>query len=346
MSKLSNAFLISIASVFILMETKAILIPFVVAIITWFIIKEVQELFGKIKFGKKNLPTWLSSTISFLAIFGVLALTVSMLASNINGIADQIQADAYSKNVDDIRGQIDQAFGISISEEIKQFSASFDFSDVLRELLNQLTSLFSNAFLVVIYVLFLMLEERFFNKKITAFFSQGSNDNNVKEILNEINTSMGKYISLKSIVSLITGICSFIALKLIGVDFAFFWAFIIFLLNYIPTVGSLIGTLFPMFAAMLQFGSFSEGLAVLAAVGAIQIIVGNFVEPKMMGNSLNISSLVVILSLSIWGWIWGIVGMLLAVPITVMLIIIFAKIPSTKGIAILLSEKGNIGDSN
>ena len=75
--------------------------------------------------------------------------------------------------------------------------------------------------------------------------------------------------------------------------------------------------------------------------GLIQILVGNFLEPKVMGNSLNISSLVVILSLSLWAWIWGIVGMILSVPITVMLIIIFSQIPSTRGIAVLLSDEGN-----
>jgi len=189
-----------------------------------------------------------------------------------------------------------------------------------------------------------MMEDRFFGRKLQAFFSGERDVSEVKSILSKINESMGKYVSLKSIVSLITGVLSFTALKLIGVDYAFFWAFIIFLLNYIPTVGSLIGTIFPTVAAMLQFGSFHEGLWVLGAVGLIQVLVGNFLEPKMMGNSLNISSLVVILSLSLWGWIWGIVGMLLAVPITVMLIIVFAQIPSTKGIAILLSEKGIIGE--
>ncbi|MEM7161729.1 MAG: AI-2E family transporter [Bacteroidota bacterium] len=345
MSRLANSLLILIASVFILMEAKSILIPFVIAIIVWFVIKEVKKQIQRIKIRKKQLPHWLSNVISFLVIFGVLSVTISILASNINGIATEIQNNTYDKNVSEIRDQLDRTFGLNISQEVRQFTSSFDFSEVLGDLLNQLTSVFSNAFLVVIYVLFLMLEDRFFGRKIQAFFSNGQDNGNVKNILNKINDSMGKYVTLKSIVSLITGLLSFIALKIIGVDFAFFWAFIIFLMNYIPTVGSLIGTLFPTLAAMLQFGSFHEGLWVLGAVGIIQVLVGNFLEPKMMGNSLNISSLVVILSLSLWGWIWGIVGMLLAVPITVMLIIVFAQIPSTKGIAILLSEKGFIGSS-
>ena len=345
MNKITNGLLILIASVFILMQSKSILIPFVVAIIVWFIIKEVKQWISSINFGKKKLPGWMSHAVSFIVIFGILSLTVSLLASNINGIAKDIQDGVYDRNVNDIRAQIDQSLGISISEELRQFSSSFDFSSILSDLLNQLTSLFGNAFLVIIYVLFLMMEERFFAKKLKLFFSQGGRDNSAAEILSKIDHSMGKYISLKTIVSLITGVLSYIALVIIKVEYAFFWSFVIFLLNYIPTIGSLIATIFPALAAMLQFGSFDKGLVILVAVGAIQVVVGNFLEPKMMGNSLNISGLVVILSLSVWGWIWGIVGMLLAVPIMVMLIIIFAEIPATRGIAILLSDKGLISKS-
>jgi len=143
-------------------------------------------------------------------------------------------------------------------------------------------------------------------------------------------------------VSLITGVLSYIALIIIGIDFAFFWAFIIFLLNFIPTIGSLVATLFPAIMALLQLGSLQSALTVLAAIGAIQIVIGNLIEPKIMGNSLNISSLVVLLALTFWGSVWGIVGMLISVPITVMMIIVFAQFPKTRSIAILLSENGEV----
>jgi predicted PurR-regulated permease PerM len=164
----------------------------------------------------------------------------------------------------------------------------------------------------------------------------------LKETLAQIDHSISKYISLKTLVSLITGFASYIVLKLIGLDAPIFWAFLIFLLNYIPTIGSLIGTLFPVAMAFLQFEDPTNAFIVLIAVGSIQVIVGNIVEPKIMGNSLNVSSLVVILSLSFWGAIWGITGMVLSVPITVILVILFGQFKSTRSVAILLSDKGQI----
>lgn len=131
---------------------------------------------------------------------------------------------------------------------------------------------------------------------------------------------------------------------LIGVDFAIFWAFLIFLLNYIPTIGSLIATAFPAVLTLVQFETFTPFIIVLVAITGIQMVVGNFIEPKMMGNSLKISSLVVLLSLAFWGAIWGVTGMFLCVPITVILMIIFAQFPTSRPIAILLSDDGDIND--
>jgi AI-2 transport protein TqsA len=135
---------------------------------------------------------------------------------------------------------------------------------------------------------------------------------------------------------------SYIALKMIGVDFPVFWAVLIFLLNYIPTIGSMIATLFPVVFALLQFGTYGPALTVVVFVGSIQVLVGNILEPKWMGNSLNVSSLVVLLALAFWGWLWGVTGMILCVPITVMAVIVCAQFPQSRSIAVLLSEQGNV----
>ena len=143
-----------------------------------------------------------------------------------------------------------------------------------------------------------------------------------------------------------TGLLSYFVLLIIGVDAPAFWAFLIFVLNFIPTIGSLIATIFPTIFALLQFGDFTQGILVLAIVGSIQMVIGNLVEPKLMGDSLNISPLVVLLTLAIWGVMWGITGMLLSVPITVIMIIIMSEFQTTRPLAILLSQTGKINTEN
>ena len=164
----------------------------------------------------------------------------------------------------------------------------------------------------------------------------------VDKLLEKIGGSVSNYLRLKTLVSLVTGILSYIALWMIGVDAPEFWAFLIFILNFIPTIGSLVGTVFPAIFCLFQFGEFLPSILVLSIVGVIQLLVGNFLEPKLMGSSMNISPLVTILSLSIWGAMWGITGMILSVPITVIMIIILSQFERTKPVAIMLSEKGNI----
>ena len=128
----------------------------------------------------------------------------------------------------------------------------------------------------------------------------------------------------------------------VGLDLAGFWAFVIFLLAYIPTIGSLLGVIFPALMALLQFGGISEFLIIAVGLGAAQLVIGNVLEPRMMGRSLNLSSLVVIVSLAVWGSLWGVTGMFLSVPITVVLMIILAQFKQTRPIAILLSANGKV----
>ena len=127
---------------------------------------------------------------------------------------------------------------------------------------------------------------------------------------------------------------------LLGLDNALFWAFVIFLLNYVPTVGSIVATVLPTLFALVQFDSYWMPLAVFAGVGFWQFAIGNFLQPRMQGQSLNLSILVVLLSLSIWGAIWGIAGMFLAAPLTVMVMIVLSQFPTTYPIAVILSANG------
>jgi predicted PurR-regulated permease PerM len=161
-------------------------------------------------------------------------------------------------------------------------------------------------------------------------------------IMEQIRQDMKTYFVIKTATSFSTGLLSYIVLWVFGIDFALFWAFLIFLLNYIPTIGSIIAVFFPVVFSIIQFESFSIFVLLLVSLSLVQMLIGNFLEPRFLGNKLNVSPLVILLSLLFWGQIWWVVGMLLCVPIVVIINIILAHIPATRSIAILLSEKWNI----
>jgi predicted PurR-regulated permease PerM len=229
---------------------------------------------------------------------------------------------------------------------VQGHSGDIDFGSILGSLFNSLTDILSSAFMITLYALFVFLEEAKFRTKLKSVFSSKEKFEQVYNILNTIEISISKYLTLKTFVSLITGFLSYIALAIIGIDSPIFWALIIFIFNFIPTVGSLAGTLFPAVFCLLQFGEFGPALLVLSIVGVIQVLVGNILEPKLMGNSMNLSPLVSILALSLWGAIWGVTGMILSIPITVIIVIICSQFEATKSVAIMLSEKGEINKND
>ncbi len=339
-SNIAYSIIISMAAVVILVMGKSILQPLVLAILVWFLLKSVRNFVGKFKVKKRPLPIWLQNIIAFILIFGVLTLVGRLLSNSVINLTKQSQV--YESNINSVTLKLNQLFNVDIVNWIKENLTSFDLTGMLQNALNAVYALFADAFLVILYVAFLIIEEAALPAKLKAMFPSPERFSQINELLGELNESIHNYIWLKTVISLVTGALSYFVLLFIGVDSPFFWAFLIFLLNFIPTIGSLIATVFPAMMALLQTGSFTPFILVLVFVGAIQLVVGNILEPKMMGNSLNISSLVVLIALAFWGSIWGIVGMILSVPITVMLIIIFAKIPQTKNVAIILSGNGKV----
>ncbi len=329
-----------VATVLVLIYAQTIIVPFILAILFWFIIRVIKKLLLRIKFVSK-IPNWIITIFSTLLLLSFLVLIVSMVTKNINQLSDALPV--YEKNVNSMTEQINEAFNIDLFEFIGEYAKDLNFGNMLSSLFSALTGIFGNAFMILLYLLFLLLEESTFNRKLKNMYPDPDRLAQIQALVAKIDTSITSYISLKSLSSLMTGLLSYFALLFIGVDAPLFWAFLIFILNFIPTIGSLIATAFPVVFSMLQFGEFTPVFLVLGIVGAIQIIVGNLIEPRLMGNSLNISPLVVFLTLALWGFIWGVTGMLLSVPITVILIIILSGFPSTRPLAILLSQKGKIG---
>ncbi len=340
MKNASNFIIITVAIVSTLVIGKKILIPFIFALIFWFLTREIRKTIYKIPLAKKFIPRWLSNVLVFTLIILVFGFISQIITNSISNLTTSYSK--YEPNVEKIITYLSEYFHIDIIKSVKSVLGDFNYGTFLGTLANGISGLLGDTFMIVIYALFIFLEEASFKLKLSKMFSNQNSFNSVREIMSKIEVSISSYLRLKTYVSLLTGVLSYIVLVSVGVDSAPFWAFLIFLLNYIPTIGSLIATIFPAVFSLIQFGEFTPFLIVLIAVGSVQIIVGNLIEPRLFGKSLNLSPLVTILALAIWGQIWGVTGMVLSVPISVIMMIIFAQFDKTRAIAIVLSESGDI----
>lgn len=339
-SKKIYLLLLSIVIVVVLIYAEAIILPFVLAILIWVMIRIVRRALQRIRFVGR-WPVWLLTVISSIFLLALLGLVVELITMNIQTLSEAMPL--YESNINNITISINSRFNIDIGSLLSEYSKDFDFTGVLSSVFNALTGLFGSVFTIILYLVFILIEEPLFGVKLRAMYPDGKKYGQINGMISKIDHSINNYFALKTVVSLLTGFLSYFALLIIGVDAPLFWAFLIFILNYIPAIGSLVATLFPTVFALLQFGDVTHAVLVVSIVGAIQIAVGNFLEPRLLGNSLNISPLVVFLTLALWGVIWGVTGMLLSVPITVILIIILAEFPSTRPVAILLSQRPREG---
>jgi len=339
-SKTAYLLITFISIVLILYWGKDLILPLAIAIMISFVIKEVKKQLSKLSIKGYKFSNWVLTILSFGIIVLSLIVIGNVLYSNVIRITDVIPS--YHKNINLLVSKFVNFKSIDLTIITKEWLNAEKISSILKIAVESITSIFSNSILILLYLVFIMLESSIFSKKIKLIYTERKSYQDIKYIIDNINNSMSRYITLKTITSITTGVLSYIVLLLLGIDFAFFWAFLIFILNYIPTIGSLIATLFPALISLLQFGTFINPMIVLVAIGSIQFLVGNVIEPKLMGNSLNVSPLVVLISLAFWGTIWGVTGMILSIPITIMIIISCSQFKSTKWIAILLSENGNI----
>jgi predicted PurR-regulated permease PerM len=212
---------------------------------------------------------------------------------------------------------------------------AINFVKIFSNVLNSLTGLAGNFSLVLIYLIFLIVEEKNFLIKLNKV----SKNKNKNKILTKINNDIFKYFRLKTFTSLLTGILTFLILQIIGNDLSTVFGIFAFFLNFIPFIGSLFSIIFPFIFSCIQFLNFFDPLITLILLISIQIFVGNFLEPKFMGKTLNISPIVMLTFLSIMGKLWGVFGMFLSVPMLVVLLIILNNFKATRKFAILIAEK-------
>ncbi|MEX1198454.1 MAG: AI-2E family transporter [Pseudohongiellaceae bacterium] len=328
-------------SAYLLIVGQDLLLPLVIAIAFWYLINVLASGFARLTIGGRHLPRPLcfaAAILSFLAGISFIVQFVSGGLEDLGGAARQYETNllAHWENLPFAETMPVEGFTQLLGEQM-------DLSGLFAAVALSFTGIAADSLLILIYTGFLLFEQGNFDEKLSALVAHPARERQVRRIIGRIRADTRKFISIKLFTSVLTGTLSYLLLRFWQVDFAEVWAVLIFLLNFIPTVGSIIATLFPALVALAQSpDGLALSLLVLLSIGSLQVLIGNIIEPRLMGTSLNLSPVVILFNLALWGYMWGIAGMFLCVPFLIIITIVLANFPRTRPIAILLSSNGQV----
>jgi AI-2 transport protein TqsA len=333
-------------SVYAVKELSTILIPLVLALIVSFVF---EPFFSWMK--SKKIPRPIAIIIILIVVIIIANIASVFIIASVDSFSSNFSV--YEVKFRELLNSIVVSLKLS-QEEIQNIFNSLKLSNLLKQgsitsfigdLLKSFIGIFGDFVLILLYVVFILSELGSIKERVKVAFKDeraASIAKNIDNIFKDVRT----YISGKTIISLILGVTSGIVLWIFGVDFYFIWGFLIFLAHYIPNVGAVVGISLPSIIMFLQFDNIVTPVIVTIILIALDNIIGNIMEPKILGDRLNLSPLILLLSLFVGEYVWGIVGMVLSVPIVSMLKIILMNFESTKPIAIMMSYKPSVIKKN
>lgn len=322
-------FLSSIALCSVLHIASNVFIPLVIA---WFILQMLRPV---VQIGKTlRLNAWLNVVLVFSILTCIGLAGFKFIASQVVEFGHVYAL--YSDKLVEWIANLMEVLSVP-PEAVKNFNWMGILKDNAKDISSLIIALSSKFVMTFVFLMFMLIEAPYLDDKIEKAFRQ--NAKRVKKILSTISEQVSRYLGTLALISFATGVCAWIVLTVLGVQLAAGWGVLTFLLNFIPTVGSIIATIPPVIMAVIQFSpGFFKPLLVLLSLTAIQITIGNIITPKVVGDRLGVSPVVILLSLLLWGMIWGIPGALLSTPIISIIKIVCENIPSLHSIAVLIGS--------
>ena len=342
-----NGIIIAAGLIFFLWIGRSILIPLLIATFLWYLMNAISDYFRRAlpyktyNNTKGKILNRIFNLVSYIPTFAVLCGVIYLFATQIRPMFTELVAalPALQEKLANFGTYLSSSLGIKFDSNTIP-----NFTKIATNIGSSLAGIATSFGMILVYMIFMFVEQSTFNNKFAALFSNKRQTKKSRYILDSIDYNMKKYLFVKTTISAITGILSFIWLEMIGIEFAGIWAFIVFVTSYIPTIGAFVACGLPILYSLISAPSLQQ--PILTAIGLIglQIIFGNILEPKLTGKTLNLSTLAILINLVFWGMIWGIAGMFFSVPMLVAIYIICAQFDSTRWVAVLLSADGNIPD--
>lgn len=284
----------------------------------------------------RGVPGVVAISLIVLLILCIGFVIIAVVGTSVNDFRQDLPE--YQRKLSTMFSQLVSVLdGKGIELDLAKIKSGFDPAIAMQLAGNTLASLgnmMTNAFMILLTVIFILAEEMGFSQKLA---SSRSNSTELTRALADFSASVNRYVGLKSALSLLTGVLVMVLLWALKIDYAIMWGTLAFLLNFIPTVGSILAAVPAVLLALIQLGPLTS-LWAAAGYIVINVIVGNVLEPKLMGRGLNLSPLVVFLSLVFWGWVLGPVGMLLSIPLTIMVKIALENDEETRWLGIMLGS--------
>jgi AI-2 transport protein TqsA len=328
------------ATIYLLVAGRGLLLPFVLGLVLWYMVDALADAFEQPRIGRLRLPRPVALLAAVCLMGGLLWVVGRTIGRNISAVA--AAAPDYERRLQILINEGARLVGVEQAPTLDELFDRISLADTLSGLATAAASVVSVAGIVLVYAGFLFVEQVRFRRKLAIILGSGSQQERVQAVLDRIDRDIRVYIRIKTTLAVATAAFAYTVMAWVGVDFAAFWAVMVFFFYYIPTVGSILAIAAPAVLALVQFDHLTPFLIVLLVFGTIQIVTANVIEPTIMGRTLNLSPLVVIVSLVVWGTIWGVVGMFLCVPIMVVALIVLAQFETTRPLAVLLSADGRI----
>jgi AI-2 transport protein TqsA len=329
----------AVAMGWVLYIGRDILIPIAFSMLVVYVIIGTSRLLARIPVLGPALPSKVRGSLSILIIACAMCVLAWLVVANMNQMIGKSSLVTLVQ-----RGAVTLGIETEPSwESIRSnVMAQVNLQRLAALMMLSLTSILAGLTVIGLYVVFLLLEHGPFARKIEGLSRDPQRTARLHRIITEVNTRIGTYLALKTLINVLLGLASWVILEWLGVEFAVFWAMVIGLLNYVPYIGSVLGVLVPVLFALLQLGDLKAVLALAIGLSATQFLIGNFLDPYLMGSSLNLSPFVILVSLAVWAALWGIPGAFLAVPITASIAMILAQFEGTRPVAVLLSRDGKV----
>lgn len=318
---------------------SSIFLPLVMAVFIFILVSPIME-----RLEKLHIPSPLAMVLVLFIVTCVCVVFIYLVFAMVNMIMAKLPEyiSKVARFDDYISTQIREVFNVSKNEFPSVITMlNIDWVGQLKNVLTSISStsvsILGDLAMIILYLMFLLMERSSIYPKVSAAFHETGED--AQNVVRNIGHQTSRYLSIKVLISAATGVLFYLTALVSGMDFPLVFGVLAFLLNFIPTIGSIIITVLSTLMAAIQFmPSWSKVFVVFFVFLLIEMILGNVIDPKLQGVQLNLSPLVILIMLSLWGYVWGIVGMFLAVPITSVIQVVCANIPSMRPIAIILSS--------